>query len=253
MTTHARMVPNRRFRHRVLDLIFPPRCVGCARAGEWICPKCWTKMPWLADHHCIHCDQPLASGRLCARCLRASAADSGVIPVDPWAVARHEGVAREAIHELKYIGHTDVVTVLGPLMASGLRLPSNTLVVPVPLHWSRRRKRGFNQSEMLARVVARELRFDMDSRALRRSRRTKDQISISPEERRINVAGAFVWNGGAVARPVLLVDDVFTTGSTINACAQTLRDHGAKSVGATVFACAAAPNDLLPEARRDRR
>lgn len=230
--------PPARPRHQKLfDLIFPPRCVGCARPGHWICPRCWTAIPWLPEGHCIHCEAPHLGGRLCARCLRP-AGESAAASVNPYALVRHDGIARDAVHELKYTPHTDIASVLGAMMAPRLAETIRSVVVPVPLHWSRKRQRGFNQSELLARSLARAKGLKIDAGSLRRHRRTADQVGLGRSERVANVSGAFRWQGDRIKEPVLLVDDVYTTGSTLNACAEALRLAGATHIDAVVFACA---------------
>ncbi len=230
--------PSRRLHQRALDLIFPPRCVGCRRPGQWICLRCWPQIPWLPDGECIHCSRPVTTGRLCALCLHAAAMAAGSLPVNPFAMAAHEGIGRQAIHELKYTPHTDIATVIGPVMASRLPDDLECLVVPVPLHWSRKRQRGFNQSELLARTLARDKGWLVKADGLFRRRRTRHQVGLEPDERRENVRGAFRWEGPDIRLPVMLVDDVYTTGATLNACASALRARGATTVHACVFACA---------------
>jgi ComF family protein len=234
----AAVRPERRLHQRLLDLVFPPRCVGegCVRPGAWICERCWAKMPWLAPDRCIHCADPLATGKLCSRCLRASAV--GIWPpVNVTGVVRFEGVARQAVHELKYTDHWNIATVLGPLMASFVNLPGAT-IIPVPLHWRRRRSRGFNQSELLAKQIGSTLSLPVVIGRLRRAVNTRDQVTLDVAQRRLNVAGAFIWTGPAVRGPVLLIDDVYTTGATLNACAAVARHMGAGDVEALVFASA---------------
>jgi len=153
------------------------------------------------------------------------------------AVARHEGIARQAVFELKYRHHFDIATVLGPLMAGRVSDKPATLV-PVPLHWRRKRARGYNQSELLAFNLGRTLGWPVDSSGLRRLTNTKDQLALDASLRQANVAGAFRWRNESVPDRVLLVDDVFTTGATLNACAGAIRAAGGREVDGVVFAAA---------------
>lgn len=213
---------------RTLDLLFPPLCVGCRRVGRWICERCWDRVSWHQSQACGRCRRP-SSRSVCLRCAGALTSLDGLV-----AVAEFDGVAREAVHALKYNGRHAIAGMLGRLMAGVAPAPVD-LVVPVPLHASRRRERGYDQSALLAGRVARELGLPHAPRALTRTRRTEQQATLQADRRRANVAGAFVsrpWRGEAI----LLVDDVATTGATIDAAARALKEAGAGKVMGLVFA-----------------
>jgi ComF family protein len=144
---------------------------------------------------------------------------------------RYEGVGKEVVHALKYRGYKKVVARLAtPLLLQIIGDGSFDAVVPVPLHRSRLRKRGFNQAELLARGVAVEINAPL-SDTLKVVRSTRDQVELSAAQRRANVAGAY--RASAPLRgQVLLIDDVFTTGATMSACASTLMRAGAQEVHA---------------------
>jgi ComF family protein len=155
----------------------------------------------------------------------------------------YEGRLRKWIHQFKYGRVKTMVQPLGELLISALPADSRfDAVVPVPLHWRRRWQRGFNQSELLARGVARQLRVPLIN-ALRRTRYTATQTGLSNTGRRRNVAGVFRvgWRRHLEGKRILLVDDVMTTGSTAAACAVALRRAGAEGIA------------LLTVARADRR
>jgi competence protein ComFC len=144
---------------------------------------------------------------------------------------RYEGVGKEIVHALKYRGYKKIVPRLAtPLLLQIIGDGRFDAVVPVPLHRSRLRKRGFNQAELLARSVAAEINAPL-SDTLKVVRSTRDQVELSAAQRRANVAGAY--RAGAPLRgQVLLIDDVFTTGATMSACASTLMRAGAQEVHA---------------------
>jgi competence protein ComFC len=144
---------------------------------------------------------------------------------------RYEGVGKEIVHALKYRGYKKIVPRLAtPLLLQIIDDGRFDAVVPVPLHRSRLRKRGFNQAELLARSVAAEINAPL-SDTLKVVRSTRDQVELSAAQRRANVAGAY--RAGAPLRgQVLLIDDVFTTGATMSACASTLMRAGAQEVHA---------------------
>lgn len=141
--------------------------------------------------------------------------------------------ASNFIHRLKYDGYFALAAPLAGIMADAWPAWSDPpdLIVPIPLHARRQRQRGFNQSALLSRHLARAVGVAWDEDALRRHRHTQPQIKLSPVERRDNVAGAFTAEAGRVAgKSVLLVDDVYTTGATMAAAAEALTAAGAAAV-----------------------
>lgn len=143
---------------------------------------------------------------------------------------RYEGVGKQIIHALKYAGYLRVVEKLMVPMMREVLTGDFDVVVPVPLHRSRLRRRGFNQAELMARSLAEKIKTPVSDR-LEAVRRTRDQVELSAAGRRANVEGAFRMRG-AVRGRALLVDDVFTTGATLSACAGALRRAGAGEVHA---------------------
>ena len=151
------------------------------------------------------------------------------------AALRYEEVGKELVHALKYRAYTPVVEkVAAPLISDAVRDERGfDVVVPVPLHRSRLKKRGFNQAELLARGVARRIGVPL-SDTLQATRSTRDQVELSAAERRENVANAFTARDRARGK-VLLVDDVFTTGATTSACAAALLKAGAAEIHAVTL------------------
>lgn len=143
---------------------------------------------------------------------------------------RYEGVGKRIVHALKYGAYLPVVDKLMVPMMRGAVTGDFDLVVPVPLHRTRLRERGFNQAELMARGVAEKIKTPISDR-LQAVRRTRDQVDLSAAERRANVEGAFRARGTAAGR-ILLVDDVFTTGATLSAAATELRRAGADRITA---------------------
>ncbi|HZT30953.1 MAG TPA: ComF family protein [Bryobacteraceae bacterium] len=210
-----------------------------------VCRDCLHEpAPLAAEYFCVSCRTPFlnrfpldAEGR-CALCR------SGLWGFDAaWCYGAYEGKLRELIHLFKYGRIRTLARPLGDLLSNALpRDQRFDLVVPVPLHWRRRWRRGFNQSELLAREIARRCGLPV-RRLVRRRRSTRTQAGLSNSARRENVAGAFSMYraAGSQGRRILLVDDVMTTGATAGACAMVLKRAGARYVG------------LLTLARVDRR
>ena len=222
-----------RWRGQLLDLVFPPRCVNCRRVGAGLCPDCLSKVQLVTPPFCSRCSHPLQyADQSCAQC-RLHPLHIGQIR----AVAYHEGPVREAIHALKYNQRTDLVAPLCDQLESHLgRSPVEfDLITAVPLAPLRLRARGYNQAELLARALAaRHSRPYVGG--LQRLRETADQIGLGPKARRENVDGAFQAEGVLFrGQRILLIDDVCTTGATLDACAVALTQQGAKAVvGLTV-------------------
>ena len=237
-------------RRALLDLLFPPRCAGCGRRGAWLCAACAARLAPLAPPWCARCGIPLAGpgATLCPRCRV-----EGPFALDH---ARAAYVFREpiraAIHRFKYEGergraaHLAALTAAAP-GAADLHRPGvagrDALIVPVPLDPARRRARGYNQSEELARELA-ALWGRPLATGLARGRETRPQVGLDRLARRENVRGAFVWRGDPlVDRPLLLVDDVMTTGATAEECAAALKAAGARWVGLLTVARAVSHED----------
>ncbi len=200
-----------------LDVLFPVRCVGCGRSGAYICVAC------LAKARRPPPSPPPESGPL---------ADVLV----PFAYA---GVVRTAVQHLKYRGLRSLVPEMARPMAWELAVtvPPPFTLVPVPLHPARRRERGFNQAELLARELARLLDAPLSTGALRRTKDTSSQVSTSTRAERLrNVRDAFAATDGMDGATVVLVDDVTTTGATLLAAAQALLSAGAARVYGLTFA-----------------
>ena len=198
------------------------------RASDLLCRGCFEALPYVGRPVCARCGTPTAFETFV--CDACKGVDFGFESAR--APLRYEGVGEEVVHALKYRGYTRVVGRLAaPLMLGVLdRGERFDAVVPVPLHRSRLRRRGFNQAELLARGVGAGINSPV-SDTLQVVRKTRDQVELSAAERRANVAGAYALRGRVRGR-VLLVDDVFTTGATMSSCAETLLRAGAEEVHA---------------------
>ncbi|MGQ9910089.1 MAG: ComF family protein [Candidatus Flexifilum sp.] len=209
-----------RFSETLLDTLYPRACAGCGRIDHDLCPRCQRQLlhpaaPLLIDH----CPPPLTAAV---------------------ATAHHAGIVREVIQTLKYDARPQLGAVLGQRVfaAFGQLKWTVDLIVPVPLHASRLRERGYNQSQRIAATVAAMSGIPLSTASLIRTRVTRSQVGLSGPERRQNLLNAFTAISAEVSqRRILLIDDVFTTGSTLSACATALHNAGAASVyGLTVSA-----------------
>jgi len=223
------------FRDQFLNVLFPPRCVGCRQVGTWLCPECLNQIPRVEPPFCSRCGDAVVVEGLCHRCRTAPLRIDGIR-----SVVSFEGVLRKAVHRFKYKGCTALAGPLGSLMAAYWAqhpMPVD-VVVPVPLHAARLRERGYNQAALLAREMARQVGLPISQQTLIREYATLPQVKLNAEKRRENVSNAFHCSRDGVAGlRVLLIDDVCTTGATLEACAIALYDEGqARSVRALTLA-----------------
>ena len=212
-----------------LDLLFPRWCVGCGREGDFICPDCRRSLPRVMPPLCPRCGLPRPSATLCPVCLGWQAEIDGIR-----APFRFDGVMRQAIHELKYRNLRALAGLLAQLLNGYLLeypLPAQVLV-PVPLHPKRLRERGYNQSYLLAKELGKLARLPVVDDCLFRERHSLPQARTSTVgERRGNVADAFTCRHQRLeGKHILLIDDVSTSGATLDACARVLKQAGAASV-----------------------
>ncbi len=221
------------------DLLYPRCCAGCGRpdpdAARYLCWDCLSRIEFVQPPFCELCGDPVA-GRIghayrCALCShRAVYFDAAR------SVARYDGPMGALIRNLKYNGHLWLTDDLADLLATGVHTHYDGVpfdaVAAVPLHWSKRRRRGFNQSAHLAAALGRRLRIPSARRCLRRWRPDRSQTKLTVAQRAANVAGAFEgrWRRWLQGRRILLVDDVMTTGATANECARALKEGGAATV-----------------------
>ncbi len=218
-----------------LNLFFPQWCIGCGQEGDVICYSCRSSLPRVMPPLCPRCGRPQPSGILCSGCVGWRAEIDGIR--SPF---RFDGVMRQAIHQLKYRNLKALAAPLAQLLKDYLitsPVPGEVLV-PVPLHQKRLRERGYNQSSLLAKELGKPTNLPVVDDYLIRQRPTSPQARTSTvDERQSNVADAFTCRDQRLRnKQVLLIDDVATSGATLNACATALKAAGAISVWGLVLA-----------------
>jgi ComF family protein len=228
----------------VLDAVLPPRCLKCGdilSAAQGLCPDCWRKLTWLGAPCCACCGQPFpfdgGAGSLCGACLQKRPAYDRAR-----AVFRYDDESRDLVIGLKHADRTESVPALAGWMSragAGL-LESTELIVPVPLHWTRLATRRFNQAALLAQAIGRASGVPVLPQALCRRRATRSQGHLGRLARFRNVKGAIaVAERQATAvtnRRILLIDDVITTGATVESAAKALISAGARNVDVLALA-----------------
>ena len=226
----------RTVKEALLNLLFPPRCINCRREGEWLCAECRSRIEYVPLPICPKCGRRLANNQSCA----ATCGDCRDVRIDAIrSVAYSEGVLRDAIHHFKYNGVQALAAPFGQMLYDYWQtqnIPAD-LLIPVPLHPRRLRERGYNQSLLLAEQLARRVGLPVDQAALRRVKHTRPQVGLGARERQENVADAFECVSSSLAgQRVVLIDDVCTTGNTLEACSQALKAQGVRSVWALTLA-----------------
>jgi len=230
---HSRTVTQQFF-----DMLFPVRCAGCQKSGQVLCPSCIAQIRPLPSPFCQYCGTPLSPNGTCKNCQYHPLCMSGLR-----AVSAYQEPLRRCIHALKYDGNTRLAEPLGRLMAQayinyGLQAD---IMIPVPLHSERQKQRGYNHALLLARVCSAHSGVPVHDDMVVRHRATVAQVDLNPKDRYQNVAGAFLCTptfatGALYGRKIVIIDDVCTTGATLEACAVPLFAAGARAVWGLVLA-----------------
>ncbi|OGC42041.1 hypothetical protein A2Y85_07760 [candidate division WOR-3 bacterium RBG_13_43_14] len=219
-----------------LDFLVPHDCLICGQevSGRQICANCHDYLPEVKPPFCQGCGRPVKDKIVCPYCRSKSYIDRG----RSWIIFAPP--ADRLIHHFKYRNKRSLARLFGRALSLIVRsdhaLKQSDLIVPVPLHWWKQIKRGYNQAFLIAREISQECNIDIAD-ILRRTRNTRTQTRFDPDQRRSNVENAFALKKYDIKdRKILLIDDVMTTGATINECARVLIEAGAKSVCSCVAA-----------------
>jgi ComF family protein len=226
-----------------LDIALPTLCVACREPvdGEGVCAECWTKLSFIEPPYCPRLGIPFVYDPG-PEMLSMEAIANPPAYQRARAAVRYDEVARILVHSLKYQDRTDLAPAMGRWMARAGRkiLDGADMLIPVPLHWRRAWHRRYNQSGALGRSIERACGVKLRSDILQRVRRTEQQVGLSRSQRASNVQGAFKVSadrqGEIQGRRVILVDDVLTSGATVDACARALLRAKAAQVDVLVFA-----------------
>jgi ComF family protein len=240
----ARLVSGVRAVFRVaVDVGLPQLCASCREpvGSDGLCPACWSKLSFIAPPYCERLGIPFAYDPGPGVLSMEAIADPPAYRRARAAV-RFDDVARTLVHALKYGDRLDLAPMMGRWMATaGRSLTAEAdAIIPVPLHWRRYWARRFNQSALLAEAIAKASQVPLALGALKRVKATPQQVGLSQAARALNVQGAFrvspTGKAAIAGRRLILVDDVITTGATIDACARALLRAGAAEVNVLTFA-----------------
>ncbi|WP_058485998.1 ComF family protein [Defluviitalea phaphyphila] len=223
----------------ILNIIYPPKCIFCntiipIQKEKGICDDCKKSLPFIKEKVCQKCGKPIDNieeRNTCFDCIKYPPIyDKG------WALLVYEGIVRDMIYRFKYGGHKEYAVYLGVLMANKIKNENIKekfdLIIPIPMHLKKKRIRGYNQSEELAKIISKQLKIPIDITILTRIKETKPQSGLSITQRKNNLKKAFKikQNTDLKGKKILLIDDIYTTGSTINTCANILKKKGVKKV-----------------------
>jgi ComF family protein len=228
----------------LLNVIFPIECLSCHQPDVWLCQSCLDKIPLMITTVCPVCRTP-SNGSVCRQCQAQTRLDGLLV-----ATSYEQPLIQQMIHLLKY----NYITVLADPLAgllnkyvssfdknnkpAILQSPTDTVVIPVPLHRKRLLERGFNQSALLADKISCQLEIAYNTETLHRIRHTAAQAQLSKQERESNLHHAFTVTPPfkISSKNVILIDDVASTLSTLNECAKVLKQAGSKEVWGLVIA-----------------
>jgi len=228
-----------KYAQRLQSLLFPSHCRLCGDATGTplrLCPRCLADSPWISQA-CTQCSLPLPTGAADSRCGRCQQRPPAFDATT--ALFHYQPPVDYLIKQLKFANELAMIPLLSALLSERLstrHAPLPALLVPVPLHHTRLRERGFNQATELSRRIGRELGIRSDHRLCRRNRNTRPQSLLSPNARRLNLRNAFSLQGGRITGHIAIVDDVMTTGHTSNELARVLKQAGAERVEVWVIA-----------------
>ncbi|MBU1326608.1 ComF family protein [Patescibacteria group bacterium] len=223
---------------QLLDLFFPKRCIGCGKIGRYFCERCKLRIRVIGEREaiCPVCEKPAIGGAIHPRCKSRYSIDGLT------SFFRYDGPVRKAIKTVKYRLVSDLVFEFIDLIPQFAirQLDNSQLLVPIPLHSSRLRERGFNQAAILGKLIADKINIPLRTDILKRVRKTTPQVEMKKRDDRLkNMGNVFVVNNIAIQQynnsAIFLFDDVFTTGATMRAAANILKRSGVKFVwGVTI-------------------
>jgi len=214
---------------RLWDLIFPKKCIHCGRNGSYLCEDCLFLIEINPFEYCL-CDKIEKRSR-CENCKDKKL--DKILSTTNY----NQKIIQQAIHKFKYSYIKELSLQFSFLMLRHLELTNNIpdkdfLIIPVPLSPSKKRRRGFNQSEEMARIISTAMGIEMDDYSLKKMKNNLPQAGLGKEERTDNIKGCYqVGEKNSIKdKKIILIDDVYTTGATMEECAKALKESGAKEV-----------------------
>jgi len=224
----------------LLDLIFPKYCVNCKKYGDFLCPSCFAYISYDVNINCLVCGKPSYNCLTHPRCMKSNSIEGA------FAGVKFNKISKKLVYQFKYKPNLfSLSNFIGDLLYESLiqneeftMVSQNKLIlVPIPLHKNKFRKRGYNQAEILAREVSKRFGFPVVDYLLR-TKETGSQVGLTKDERQENIKGAFEFKEkfDVKNKKIILIDDVLTSGATFSECCKVLKKSGAGRVWAIAFA-----------------
>lgn len=226
----------------ILDLLFPKFCISCGKEGSYLCQDCFSLIDILERQYCPFCPQPkvVLDGKTCNFCKRSKSLNGLYC-----AVSYNNFIVKKLINQFKYEPYIKELSkplssliVVHLINLDKVENFQDCILVPIPLHKKKLKKRGFNQAGEIAKEFSENLKIPVFNDALIKTKQTSAQVELKKEEREENIKGVFLCQKPelVMGKKILLIDDIFTTGSTMEQCALTLKRAGAKEVWGVVVA-----------------
>lgn len=220
----------------ILDIVFPIRCLSCNKEGDWVCSRCLNKIKLYNYNLCPICELDNKDGSVCGYCKNNSHLDGLMV------VLENNELTRKNIHFVKYNFISDIFGYLKPRLSEFIS--KNPIwrdffvLVPVPLHRRRFLERGFNQSQIICDIISEIRGNKINNKILKKIKYHHHQVGLDADKRKSNIVNSFMVNhefDEDYNKTIIIVDDVYTTGSTIEECAKTLKESGYKKVWGLVL------------------
>jgi len=226
----------------LLDLLFPKFCISCGKDGSYLCQNCFSLIDILERQYCPFCSRPkiVIDGKTCNFCNRSKSLNGLYC-----AASYNNFIVKKLINQFKYEPYIkELSKPLSSLIVTHLinldkvENFQDYILVPIPLHKKKLKKRGFNQASEIAKELSENLKIPVFNDALIKTKQTPAQVNLKKEEREENIKGVFLCQKPelVMGKKILLIDDIFTTGSTMEQCARLLKEAGAKVVWGIIVA-----------------
>ena len=230
---------------KFVDFIYPPQCIQCRKIGYRICPTCWQQRIYFSEEICDICGSPLRKNSRCEKCVTTSQSPDKIRSLGPY-----RGILRNYILAMKFKRDLGLPELILPDLVALMERSNFSFdyLIPVPLSKKRLKQRGYNQVAVWGVPLGKMIGSPLNTTILTQNKETTSQVSLSADERWKNIHGAFSVNTDQIrGKNIVILDDVITTGATLNECARVLRKAGARKIFALTIARSTIKNQHYQE------